>query len=454
MDEFEQRLHDELGAAGRDVGASDSLGVAVRRRVRRRQTFASALAALPVVLLAVGALWLLDTDDEATDVDVVDTTPPTSTTSPSPTVEDPLRQALIALGAAVDTAPIEAVTLGGAEWCGVDEISGLTGELDDDAPGDCLIDATEAGRDAAMVRVEITIEGDPIVTVAWTRSALFEAPIYIDSSQDAFGRPGWTELRCNLTVDESAPVLLTWQNCIDPGTDRLRNALLELGVALASAPEEAVAPVEGTWCGVVDGPNPEARRCMWEAWQSRSPAAGVVLITTTEGDPIVEVHRMEPEGYIVRWVDATRDNFGSRQWEGPWYCSEFDVVDGDPVGANNCDSEPPGGSAPNEAETDEAPTDVVEPPPYGPGVEVGQSYDYSLYTHCGIEWAQIDGAWWQTPAPLDDGNANPPPGWGNPFDTGVLEIVDETTAVYRGGPDSEVEFSRTEVAESPLSDCD
>lgn len=97
-----------------------------------------------------------------------------------------------------------------------------------------------------------------------------------------------------------------------------------------------------------------------------------------------------------------------------------------------------------------AQAEIDNEPPYGPGLDVGESYDYVLYTHCGIEWARIDGLWWRT-TPLDAGNANPPPGWGNPYDAGELLIVDDTTAVYSGGPDVEVEFERTDIVEAPFT---
>lgn len=95
-----------------------------------------------------------------------------------------------------------------------------------------------------------------------------------------------------------------------------------------------------------------------------------------------------------------------------------------------------------------AQADINNEPPYGQGVGVRESYDYVLYTHCGIEWARIDGVWWRT-IPLHDGNANPPSGWGNPYDAGVLLVHDDTTAVYSGGPDVEVEFERTDIVEAP-----
>lgn len=99
-----------------------------------------------------------------------------------------------------------------------------------------------------------------------------------------------------------------------------------------------------------------------------------------------------------------------------------------------------------------AQADIDDEPPYGVGIEVGETYDYTLYTHCGIEWTRIDGVWWQTPTPLSDGNANPPSGWANPYDKGQMDIVDDSTAIYRGGP-GEVEFERTDVTDAPFV-CD
>lgn len=225
MDELESRLRRELGSTGRTVAASDALDGAVRRRVRRRQTAAGALAALPVALLAVGALWVLDTSDDAADVDTFRPAPTTlvapPTDPPAEPIDDPLRRALEDLGVDLDGAPPGTTTLDGAAWCGVD-------------------------------------------------------PVF-------------------------------------------------------------------------DDPNVEARQCLWAAWQARTPAVGVLVFDTIEGDPIVEVQRMHPDGYIVRWVDATHDENGSGTWDGPVYCSEFDVVDGEPLGANDCDRSLP---EPADATTD------------------------------------------------------------------------------------------------------
>jgi len=107
---------------------------------------------------------------------------------------------------------------------------------------------------------------------------------------------------------------------------------------------------------------------------------------------------------------------------------------------------------------DGRPRVVDEPPrmdvdgdaPYGPGVEAGDAYDYVLYTHCGVEWAPVDGVWWRT-GRLDDGNANPPEGWGNPFDAGKLTVESDDRATYTSDTGIEVEFRRTDITEAPFS---
>lgn len=93
------------------------------------------------------------------------------------------------------------------------------------------------------------------------------------------------------------------------------------------------------------------------------------------------------------------------------------------------------------------PADVANDVPYGSGVEVGATYDYSLYVHCGVEWARIDGVWWRTDR-LDDGNANPPDGWGNPYQRGQLVVADGDLATF-AGPDGAVDFHRTEILDTP-----
>jgi hypothetical protein len=72
----------------------------------------------------------------------------------------------------------------------------------------------------------------------------------------------------------------------------------------------------------------------------------------------------------------------------------------------------------------------------------GRGTPYRLYTHCGIEWARIHGTFWRATQPLSDGNGNPPPGWGNPFQAGTLTLRNRTTAEFSSRAGS-VTFTRT-----------
>jgi hypothetical protein len=46
---------------------------------------------------------------------------------------------------------------------------------------------------------------------------------------------------------------------------------------------------------------------------------------------------------------------------------------------------------------------------------------FSLYTHCGIDELSFEGKFYERRGGLlDDGNGNPPTGWGNPYQAGWL----------------------------------
>lgn len=53
-----------------------------------------------------------------------------------------------------------------------------------------------------------------------------------------------------------------------------------------------------------------------------------------------------------------------------------------------------------------------------------------LYTHCGIEELRVDDTFFLAETPLDDGEGNPPPGWGNPYQAGTV-TVSGSQAVFR-----------------------
>jgi hypothetical protein len=62
--------------------------------------------------------------------------------------------------------------------------------------------------------------------------------------------------------------------------------------------------------------------------------------------------------------------------------------------------------------------------------EPGQSYWHVLYTHCGVSSTTFDGREWVADPGLSDGSGNPPKGWNNPEEPGVMELTDENTAVF------------------------
>jgi hypothetical protein len=76
------------------------------------------------------------------------------------------------------------------------------------------------------------------------------------------------------------------------------------------------------------------------------------------------------------------------------------------------------------------------------------SQPYTLLTHCGIEWAPINGTFWHAEHPLSDGSGNPPPGWGNPDQPGTLTFLTPTTARF-DSPAGSVTFRRTARKEPP-----
>jgi hypothetical protein len=73
---------------------------------------------------------------------------------------------------------------------------------------------------------------------------------------------------------------------------------------------------------------------------------------------------------------------------------------------------------------------------------------YELYTHCGIDWAKINGRFWRAKHPLSDGSGNPPAGWGNPSQDGTLTFIGPTTARF-DSPAGSVTFERTSRRQPP-----
>jgi hypothetical protein len=55
---------------------------------------------------------------------------------------------------------------------------------------------------------------------------------------------------------------------------------------------------------------------------------------------------------------------------------------------------------------------------------------YNLYTHCGIDYAQVGNRYYVATPPLSDGSGNPPLGWGNPYQPGTLTVISPSQAVF------------------------
>lgn len=78
---------------------------------------------------------------------------------------------------------------------------------------------------------------------------------------------------------------------------------------------------------------------------------------------------------------------------------------------------------------------------------VGVSYQFQLYTHCGLDWPlamDFDGSFWDPigPGPASDGNGNPPVGFGNPIDRGTVTLISPTLAHYRSSTGTMMQWRR------------
>ena len=65
---------------------------------------------------------------------------------------------------------------------------------------------------------------------------------------------------------------------------------------------------------------------------------------------------------------------------------------------------------------------------------------YQLYTHCGIDEARIGNRYFEAVHPLSDGQGNPPPGWGNPYQQGTMTLLSPAEAVFRDHAGRQVQF--------------
>jgi hypothetical protein len=75
----------------------------------------------------------------------------------------------------------------------------------------------------------------------------------------------------------------------------------------------------------------------------------------------------------------------------------------------------------------------VDAVPRGQGVEEGVQYRFELLTHCGVEWAYLDGRYWVAAPKID-----PPSDW-SPVESGIITLV-SGEARFEGDSGGEASF--------------
>lgn len=80
------------------------------------------------------------------------------------------------------------------------------------------------------------------------------------------------------------------------------------------------------------------------------------------------------------------------------------------------------------------------------------SSPYNLFTHCGIHEALIQGTYFVADKALDDGHGNPPSGWKNPYQPGVITVTG-STAIFHDDAGHTVTFHARPGATGFLHMC-
>lgn len=87
------------------------------------------------------------------------------------------------------------------------------------------------------------------------------------------------------------------------------------------------------------------------------------------------------------------------------------------------------------------------------GSPAASSSPYALYTHCGIDDANIAGRWYRASQPLSDGSGNPPTGWANPYQQGSVTFTSKTEVVFSDAAGHHVVFILRVDASGPRQVC-
>ncbi|HEX7197715.1 MAG TPA: hypothetical protein VF364_12895 [Candidatus Limnocylindria bacterium] len=74
-------------------------------------------------------------------------------------------------------------------------------------------------------------------------------------------------------------------------------------------------PLESCGEETPEGLNADARACILDAYETGSGAELISTQNSVEGDPITRYIRVHENGVVEIFHDATRDSFGSGEWE-------------------------------------------------------------------------------------------------------------------------------------------
>ncbi|MDQ6709754.1 MAG: hypothetical protein M3Z11_04270 [Candidatus Dormibacteraeota bacterium] len=83
--------------------------------------------------------------------------------------------------------------------------------------------------------------------------------------------------------------------------------------------------------------------------------------------------------------------------------------------------------------------------PHSAHVTPGVHYRFPLYTHCGLDYpvaVDFDGSYWDPTGKASGGNGNPPPGYGNAIDNGIMTLISPTSARYQSQNGMVMNFTR------------
>lgn len=98
-------------------------------------------------------------------------------------------------------------------------------------------------------------------------------------------------------------------------------------------------------------------------------------------------------------------------------------------------------------------TDEKEPP-CGPSMVVGREYPMIANAHCEFRQLFADGRFWRpSDGSVGDGNGNPPAGWGNLGDLGIVTLTAPDTLVYESSTGDRVGLRPERPDDPDLEPC-